>query len=126
MIVGLGIDIVDIAELATSVVDRPRMSERVFTVRELAYCGARARPLEHLAARFAAKEAAFKAAGTGWAAGVGWHDAEVVAVPGMRPSLVLHGALAERARELGAVDLHLSLTHGGSYAAAVVVLYARA
>jgi holo-[acyl-carrier protein] synthase len=123
VIVGIGVDVVDLAELATSVVDRPRMSARVFTRSELAYCRALAKPLESLGARFAAKEAAFKAVGCGWAKGVTWHDAQVVATSGERPTLRVRGALARHARALGATDLHLSLSHSGGYAVAVVVAW---
>jgi holo-[acyl-carrier protein] synthase len=122
VIVGIGIDIVDIAELTESVGDRPRMRARVFTRRELEYCRSRPQPAQHLAARFAAKEAAFKAVGTGWARGVRWHDAEVISEAGKPPTLVLRGALLRRARKLGMVTSALSLTHSGAYAAALVVL----
>ena len=121
--VGVGIDLVDIAELA-EVMARPRMLARVFTRRELAYCRARAQPMQHLAVRFAAKEAAFKAIGTGWANGVTWRDAEVVAAPGSAPQLVARGELARRGKALGAAQFHVSLSHSGAYAAAVVVITA--
>jgi holo-[acyl-carrier protein] synthase len=124
MVVGVGIDIVELAELET-VLARPRTRARVFTRRELAYCRSKVHPLEHLAARFAAKEAAFKALGTGWAGRVRWHDAEVVAAAGTPPTLVVRGALAKRAQLVGASELRLSLTHSGGYAAAVVVASAR-
>jgi holo-[acyl-carrier protein] synthase len=118
---GVGIDLVDIAELA-EVMARPRMLARVFTRRELAYCRGRAKPMQHLAVRFAAKEAAFKAIGTGWANGVTWRDAEVVAAPGQAPRLVARGELARRGKALGAARFHVSLSHSGAYAAAVVVV----
>lgn len=119
--IGVGIDLVDIAELA-EVIARPRMLARVFTRREVAYCRARAQPMQHFAARFAAKEAAFKAIGTGWANGVTWRDAEVVAAPGGAPQLVCRGELARRGKALGAARFHVSLSHSGTYAAAVVVV----
>jgi holo-[acyl-carrier protein] synthase len=122
VIVGIGIDIVDLDELQRSVVGRPSMRSRVFTAAERRYCEQRAHPLEHFAARFAAKEAMFKAVGTGWANGVRWHDAEVGGTAGSPPSLVVRGVLRRRARDLGATSFHLSLTHSGAYAAAVVVL----
>jgi holo-[acyl-carrier protein] synthase len=124
-VVGVGIDIIELTEVQASVLARPRMRARVFTRGELAYCRDKARPLEHLAARFAAKEAVFKALGTGWTGRVRWHDAEVVATAGKPPELVLRGALAKQARVLGATELRLSLTHSGNYAAAVVVASAR-
>lgn len=124
-VVGLGIDMVEMSELQASILDRPRMPARVFTRRELAYCRGKAVPGEHFAARFAAKEAAFKALGTGWTGRVRWLDAEVVATPGLPPELMIRGALAKRASELGVTELRLSLTHSGAYAAAVVVALAR-
>lgn len=117
----VGIDLVEIAELADVMTRRPSMLERVFTEAELAYCRAKHEPMQHLAARFAAKEAAFKAVGTGWAGDITWHDAEVVAAEGGAPVLVAHGELARRSRALGSA-FQVSLTHSGAYAAAMVVL----
>jgi holo-[acyl-carrier protein] synthase len=124
-VVGLGLDVVELAEFAESIAARPRMLARIFTRSELAHCRSLPRSTEHLAARFAAKEAAMKAAGTGWGEGVQWRDVEVVGARGERPSLVLRRALRRRVRELGARDVLVSLTHSGSYAAAVVTLIAR-
>lgn len=122
---GVGIDLVDLVEFAEIMQRRARLLARVFTPRELAYCQVRHRPMQHLGARFAAKEAAFKAIGTGWASGVTWRDAEVVAQPGRPPRLVARGELARRSRALGASRFHLSLSHSGDYAAAVVVVVGR-
>jgi holo-[acyl-carrier protein] synthase len=97
------------------------MLARVFTPGELAYCRARPRPIEHLAARFAAKEAAFKAVGTGWARGVRWRDAEVVSPAGQRPALRVRGALLRGARALGPGGFAVSLSHSGGYAVAMVI-----
>jgi holo-[acyl-carrier protein] synthase len=76
----------------------------------------------HLAGLFAAKEATMKALGTGWAAGVGFRQIEVVRRPGGAPAIELHDAARERASALGVSALHLSITHDGRTAAAVVVL----
>lgn len=124
-VIGVGIDIIELSEVQATVLERPRMPGRVFTRSELAYCRGKARPVEHLAARFAAKEATFKALGTGWTGRVRWHDAEVIATAGQQPELVVRGALAKRARLLGATEFRLSLTHSGNYAAALVVISAR-
>jgi holo-[acyl-carrier protein] synthase len=123
---GIGIDLVDLGEFSEIMARYPRWLSRVFTRRELAYCRARPRPMQHFAARFAAKEAAFKAIGTGWSSGVGWRDAEIVSTPGKPPSLIARGELARRTRALGATGFHVSLTHSGGYAAAVVMLVCRA
>ena len=76
----------------------------------------------HVAGLFAAKEAAMKALGTGWAAGIGFRQIEVVRQAGGAPGLALHGAARERADALGVTRCHLSITHDGRTAAAVVVL----
>ncbi|MCL6450255.1 MAG: holo-ACP synthase [Acetobacteraceae bacterium] len=132
MILGLGLDLVEVAALEASIRRQGRaLLERVYAPEELAELGlgegaGDAVPdrvqLERLAARFAAKEAAFKALGTGWAQGVGWRDVRVLGSPSGRPRLVLSGAAAERARELGAEAVLVSLTHAGGWAAAAVVI----
>jgi holo-[acyl-carrier protein] synthase len=123
VILGLGIDVVDIARIQR-ILDGPpgraeRFLARCFTPAERAYCDAgRDRAARH-AARFAAKEAASKALGV--PAGIGWHDVEVVRGEGT-PRLELRGVAAERARALGVVRSMVSLTHDGGVAAAVVAL----
>src|SRR5438067_11348780 len=99
-----------------------RMEQRLFTDGERAYCRTHKDPLPHLAARFAAKEAAFKAIGTGLSQGVGWKDAEVLQPGGRQPRLLLHGAAAEVFRTLGARNSHLSLAHDARVAVACVVI----
>lgn len=124
MIVGVGLDLVDIPRVAELLASKGARAEaRLFTAGELAYARARAEPARHLAARFAAKEAAFKAlAGSDAARGIGWHDIEVANEWDGRPRLVLHGRAAERAAALGVVRTHLTLTHADQVAGAVVVL----
>src|SRR5262249_57491385 len=99
-----------------------RFVERVFTDDEIAYCRARRDPAPHFAARFAAKEAGFKALGTGLQLGVHWRELEVHREPAQAPTLVLSG----RARDLGlatrASRMRLSLTHDGDYALAQAIL----
>jgi holo-[acyl-carrier protein] synthase len=126
VIVGVGIDLVDIARVAQLVADKgERAMTRLFSEGEAAYAAKRAEPARHLAARFAAKEAAYKAlAGTEHARGIGWRDIEVVVEWDGRPTLRLHGRAAERAAELGVTRMHISLTHADTTAAAVVVLEA--
>jgi holo-[acyl-carrier protein] synthase len=122
MIVGHGVDLVEVARLSRSV-ERfgDRFLERVFTQAERTYAGDGPRRDERLAARFAAKEAVFKALGTGWAQGAGWTDIEVVREAAGKPGLALHGKAADLAREIGAARWHLSLTHTGSTAMASVI-----
>ncbi len=123
MIAGVGIDLVDIAR-----VDRlldakgERALRRLFTPDEVAYALSRALPAQHLAARLAAKEAAFKAlAGNSLARAIGWKEIEVVRGDS-RPTLNFHGRAAERAAELGITTVWVTLTHSATTAGAVVVL----
>ena len=123
MIVGIGVDLVDIARV-DKLLDAKgdRALRRLFTTDEVAYALARPLPAQHLAARLAAKEAAFKAlAGNSLARGIGWREIEVVRGD-ERPTLVFHGRAAERVAELGVSSVWVSLTHSGTTAAAVVVL----
>jgi holo-[acyl-carrier protein] synthase len=114
---GIGIDLLEIERLERALERRPRLAERLFTEGERAYAAGRARPAQHLAARFCAKEAVAKALGLeGWS----FRDVEVIGGGGP-PVARLHGAVAQRARELG-VDVEISLTHTGSEAAAIAIL----
>jgi holo-[acyl-carrier protein] synthase len=110
----LGIDLIEIDRVERALERQPRLAERLFRPDELQACAARARPARHLAARFAAKEAAIKALGGGCAP----RDVEVVADP--VPALRLHGRAAARAAERG-VGLSVSVTHSRDNAAAVVL-----
>jgi len=125
MIVGIGFDLVAIARIEALVARHgDRAQDRLFTEGERAYAAARGRPGMHLAARFAAKEAAYKAlAGSEEARAIGWQEIEVVRTDGA-PALVLHGRAEARARVLGVRRIHLSLTHTDETAGAVVVLEA--
>jgi holo-[acyl-carrier protein] synthase len=98
------------------------MERRLFTADELAYCRGFKDPLPHLAARFAAKEAASKALGTGIAGGIGWTQIEVVQPGGRVPLLKLSGAALERFTAMGATRSHLTLSHDGGLGVACVVL----
>lgn len=123
MIVGIGIDLVDIARIERVLArHQGRAHERLFTPGEMAYCDAASRPAESYAARFAAKEAFFKAVRMGWGQGVNWTEVEVVSTPEGAPELRLHGGARTRADALGVQGLHLSLTHAGDAAAAFLVL----
>ena len=123
MVIGIGIDVIENERIANSL-ERfaGRFVSRILTPGEAVYCQGAAHPPIHFAARFAAKEAAFKALGTGWARGVRWKDVEVERLSSGQPRLVLHGGALARARELGAGRFHVSLTHDRRVSAAVVVL----
>jgi holo-[acyl-carrier protein] synthase len=114
----IGIDMLEIERLERALERRPRLAERLFTDAERAYALERARPAEHLAARFCAKEAVAKALGlSGWS----FRDVEVVATGGA-PELRLSGAAADRARELGVTSTAVSLTHTRTTAAATALV----
>jgi holo-[acyl-carrier protein] synthase len=122
---GLGLDLVDIDRISRLLGRHPlRARARLFSAGERNYCDGRAEPARHFAARFAAKEAAYKAlAGSEDARHIHWQDIEVVsATVDGRPTLRLHGLAAKRAAELGVVTVHVTLTHSDRMAAAVVVL----
>jgi holo-[acyl-carrier protein] synthase len=123
MIVGTGIDIAEVPRIAQSI-ERfgERFLQRIFTPGEIRYCDSKANRVERYAARFAAKEAAMKALGTGWNHGVRWRDCEVTRMPGGRPTLSFHGKAAEFAAKLGTKNIALSLTHTKEQAMAQVIL----
>ena len=114
MIVGVGIDVVDVARFGSTLERTPGLRTRLFTVDE------QTRPLASLAARFAAKEALAKALGA--PGGMKWVDAEVRTDDTGRPSLVLRGTVAARADEIGVTHSHISLSHDAGIASAVVIL----
>jgi holo-[acyl-carrier protein] synthase len=121
-VIGVGIDLVELTEFAATIAKRATTLRRVFTKRELAACAKAVNRIEKLAARFAAKEAAFKAAGTGWGKGVEWHDAELVAKRGAAPVLIARGALRAHVKARGGTGFLVSFSHSGSYATAIVML----
>ena len=120
---GIGIDLTRVDRIAATL-ERfgARMEARLFTEGELAYCKRQRDPLPHLAARFAAKEAASKALGTGMSGGVAFRLIEVLQPGGAQPTLRFHGAALERYQALDCARSHLSLTHDGGNAVACVVL----
>jgi holo-[acyl-carrier protein] synthase len=123
MIVGTGIDIAEVPRIEASIVRfGDRFLRRIFTEAEIRYCDSKANRVERFAARFAAKEAAMKALGTGWSHGVTWRDVEVCRQPGGRPTIAFHGKAGEFAAKLGAVHTALSLSHTKDYAIAQVIL----
>jgi holo-[acyl-carrier protein] synthase len=123
MIVGTGIDIAEVARIRKSI-DRfgERFLQRIYTPGEMRYCDSKANRVERYAARFAAKEAAMKALGTGWSRGVRWRDCEVVRLPGGRPTLLFHGKAGEVAAKLGVKNVALSISHTVEQAFAQVIL----
>src|SRR5437588_11852258 len=123
MIVGTGIDIADVHRVAEAM-ERfgNRFLHRVFTEGEMRYCDSKANRVERYAARFAAKEAAMKALGTGWNHGVRWRDCEVVRMSGGRPTIQFHGRAGEFAARLGVKNAAFSIPHNQEQAIAQVIL----
>lgn len=123
MIVGTGIDIAEVPRVAQSI-ERfgDRFLRRIYTESEIRYCDSKANRVERYAARFAAKEAAMKALGTGWSRGVRWRDCEVTRLPGGRPTIVFHGKAGEVAARLGVKNAALSISHTSEQAIAQVIL----
>jgi holo-[acyl-carrier protein] synthase len=122
VILGVGVDLVRIARIREIIARwQDRFLQRVFTEGELAYARRRRDPAEHLAARFAAKEAALKALGTGLSMGVRWRELEVQRGRGEPPRLALSGRTAALGAARGVRTFHVSLTHDGDYAMAQVL-----
>jgi holo-[acyl-carrier protein] synthase len=124
MILGLGVDIVDIGRARRMYQDwGDRLLVRVCTPTEAAYVRSRADAAPHLAARLAAKEAAYKAlAGSLSARAIGWKELEVISDGASPPALVLHGRARARAAELGAAEPLLTISHSDGAAVAVVLI----
>jgi len=123
MIIGTGVDVVDIMRFG-KVIERlkDRFILRVFTPGEQQFCNEHRDPVPHYAVRFAAKEALFKALGTGWAKGVTWLDVEVRRERQDAPVLELHGEAQKLGTAKGVHTVHLSLSHTDNWAVAMVIL----
>jgi holo-[acyl-carrier protein] synthase len=122
MILGTGVDIAETSRIERSLEQHgERFSKRIFTAAECAYCEKFKNRAERYAARFAAKEAAFKALGTGWREGIRWLDVEVVHQPSGKPELVLTGRALQVAGELGVTRMAVSISHSDRYVVALVI-----
>ena len=122
MIVGMGVDIAETSRIQEAVERHgERFLARVFTPKEIEYCQRHRNRYERFAARFAAKEAAMKALGTGWRRGISWQDFEISNLPTGKPCLQLSGRALELYRSLGGSRILVSLTHTGPYALAQVI-----
>jgi holo-[acyl-carrier protein] synthase len=122
VIVGLGVDIAEVKRIEAAITRYGRtFLQRIFTQAEIEYCERHRNLYERYAARFAVKEAAMKALGTGWSRGVRWVDIEVTRHPSGKPTLTLHGATREHAERLGVRHTNVSITHSGDTAFAQVI-----
>ena len=123
MILGVGIDLIEVARIASSFEKfGERFANRILLPDEIAYCLSHRKPAPFLAARFAAKEAISKAFGTGIGAALGWQDLEIRRKESGEPFVVLHGKGRDLFEARGAKSLHISLTHTENYAAATAIL----
>jgi holo-[acyl-carrier protein] synthase len=125
MIAGIGVDLCEVDRMESAIARHgERLLARIYTEGERAYCESKPNRMERFAGRFAAKEAAMKAIGTGWSRGVGWRDFEVTRSPGGQPVIVFHGVARGIADKLGVTRALVSITHTRSLAMAQVVLEA--
>ena len=122
MIVGLGVDITEVDRIEAAIMRHGEaFIKRLYTPGEKEYCERFRNRYERYAARFAAKEAAMKALGTGWSHGIRWRDIEVTREASGEPTLRLEGVAGEFAERLGVRHISLSITHSGNLALAQVI-----
>ena len=122
MILGTGVDIAETSRIERGLERHgERFTRRIFTPNEITYCEKFKNRAERYAARFAAKEAAFKALGTGWREGIRWLDVEVTHQPSGKPELLLTGRAQELARELNVARMSISISHSDRYVVAQVI-----
>jgi len=118
----MGIDVAEVERIRGAIERHGEVFlRRVFTAKEREYCERFKNKFERYAGRFAVKEAAMKALGTGWSRGVRWMDIEVVRQKGGRPTLALAGEAEEIAKQLGVKHIALSITHTAAQAFAQVI-----
>jgi len=122
MIYGIGIDLIEVPRVARLLDRGIRFKERIYTDREREYCDRKRHSAQNYAARFAAKEAFFKALGTGWSGGLAFRDVEILNDERGKPEIVLHEKAREAAERLGIDSIHVSLTHIKEMASSIVTL----
>jgi holo-[acyl-carrier protein] synthase len=122
MVIGTGIDIIEVERIAFRVGRDNGFKEFVFSKDEMSYCDAKTSPFEHYAARFAAKEAFLKAVGRGWDSGLQWTEIEIVNETKGKPTLRITGLTEKVLAPMGIRIIHVSLSHVKSMATAIVIL----
>ncbi len=122
MILGIGIDMIEVERMADKMGRAEGFCELVFSKNEIAYCESKKHKFEHYAARFAAKEAFYKAIGTGWKNGTAFNQIEISNDEKGKPSMVLLGETSQLIEQMGIKSIHVSLTHIRSMASAVVII----
>lgn len=122
MIIGIGVDLEDVSRIEESLEKfGERFMTRVFTEGEILFCRGKSNEKERFAARFAAKEAAFKSIQGDWTLGLTWKDFELVVKPGGAPQMLLHGGAAKLAESKGVKRMHVSFSHTKTHVTAMVV-----
>jgi holo-[acyl-carrier protein] synthase len=122
VILGLGMDIIEVQRVEEKLLRTAGLREKLFTPREIAYCESKHRPARHYAARFAAKEGFFKAMGTGWSGGYRFDEIEIANNGAGQPRLLVHGKVGEFCAAAGIAGMHVSLSHIKDWAEAIVLL----
>lgn len=122
MISGVGIDMIEVERIAAKMSRESGFRELVFSKTEIAYCEAKTNKFEHYAARFAAKEAFFKALGTGWLENTLFNEVEITNTDNGKPELALLGSTLETINEMGIKKILVSLSHIKTIASAVVIV----
>jgi holo-[acyl-carrier protein] synthase len=122
MIVGVGIDMIEVERVAAKIGKESGFREMVFSRKEIDYCESKAKKFEHYAARFAAKEAFLKAIGTGWKSGISFNEIEISNVDEGKPELKLIGETAKTLSQMNIQNIELSLSHLKNIASAVVIV----
>ena len=121
-VIGIGTDIIEVSRIGEMVEKHDELFlRRVYTPLEIEYCSGRKACMQHYAGRWAAKEAALKALGTGWARGIHWTDLEVVNQTGGKPNLRIHGQALKVAEDLGIEEMQISISHCRAFAVAYVI-----
>ena len=122
MIIGIGTDLIEVERINKQLAKDLGFKERVFTDNEIKYCDQKKFNAQNYAARFAAKEAFFKAIGSGWRGGMAFREIEVINDDLGKPGIILHGKVKNYVNKLGVLRVHVSLTHIKEVASAMVIL----
>ena len=122
MIAGLGTDLVEVGRIAAAMEKQAGFREMIFSATEIAYCESKTNKYEHYAARFAAKEAFFKALGTGWLTGTVFSEIEIINNEDGKPGILLSGETANTLAPMRIINIMVSLTHVKAMASAVVII----
>jgi holo-[acyl-carrier protein] synthase len=122
LIVGIGTDIFEVKRMKERLQKQPSFIDGIYTEQEINYCNQHKYKEQHYAARYAAKEAFFKAIGTGWRNGIKFQEIEIINDDLGKPEILLHGKAKEAMKNIKAGSIHVSLSHTQEYAVAFVII----